>query len=82
MSRYSVYWAKNLWNPDCLASKYYACMQILPRSTLPSLMIEAASLAQKSSDTPEHLIIVQGHELLGNESPVDSLVTADSLAPA
>ena len=45
-------------------------------------MIEAASLAQKSSDTPEHLIIVQGHELLGNESPVDSLVTADSLAPA
>ena len=45
-------------------------------------MIEAASLAQKSSDTPEHLIIVQGHELLGEESAVDSLVTADSLAPA
>ena len=45
-------------------------------------MIEAASLAQKSSDTPELLIIVQGHEFLGEESAVDSLVTADSLAPA
>ena len=45
-------------------------------------MIEAASLAQKSSDTPEHLIIVQGHELLCEESAVDSLLTADSLAPA